>query len=274
MKGRPRRDQPLRGAAEPVEIAGGGGDQDRRRRHLRSKLERRLAEAQHEIGAGAIAALELAEIGAVDADGKPERLHRSDRFLEMGEGRRRQAAEIDHLGAVGGKRPGARQDAVDRELRRVDDLGEDAHVMGVEIDRFAGAAEEGGQVVKIGRPALDGDAELAAEAGEIALAMAGNDDPVGAQRVLRQAAADEVGGHQRRDLDADVVHRPGEVEITDAVKDAAQPLLGEMPGQEQGVSRHCSRRLTLCSSSTIDSTTSVASNCLSRSTFSRSMRRG
>ena len=100
---------------------------------------------KHEIGAGAVAAPELAGIGAVDADEEAQRLHRRDRVFQMREGRRRQAAEIDHLGAVGGKRPGARQDAIDRELRRVDDLGEDAHLMGVEIDRFAGAAEEGGQ---------------------------------------------------------------------------------------------------------------------------------
>src|SRR5262249_12105484 len=84
----------------------------------------------------------------------------------------------------------------------------------------------------------------------------------------------DLGRHQRRDLDADVVNGPGEVEALHARQHRAQAVLGEVAGQEERALRHARRSSTARFSPAIESTTQVASKDFRRSTLSRSMRRG
>ena len=63
--------------------------------------------------------------------------------------------------------------ASNRRRRRVDDLGENAHVVTRQIGRRAAAAEIGRQIVQFVRPALERHAEAAERRVEIGAAAAG-----------------------------------------------------------------------------------------------------
>ena len=84
-------------------------DQDRPRSGLFGDREIVLGEAEQIIGAGRAASTQLVGLGRIDADRQSPRLQFSHRLLEMGEGRVRQATEIDHVGAVGAQGFGARR---------------------------------------------------------------------------------------------------------------------------------------------------------------------
>jgi len=98
--GSTRSVQLFRRSAESIEIAGRRRDEHRHRRHLVGKRQRRLREAQHEIGTGAPAPPQLLGIGGIDADRVSRRVERRDCFLEMRKGRRGEASEIDHVGSL------------------------------------------------------------------------------------------------------------------------------------------------------------------------------
>src|SRR5205807_859522 len=85
--------------------------------------------------------------------------------------------------------------------------------------------------------------------------------------------ADQRGRHEGSDLNADIVHNPRKIEARHAIEDLAEPLLGEVPGQEEDRLRHGNRAVTARSSSARDATISVCSKARRRSTLSRSMRR-
>src|SRR5439155_26653584 len=91
---------------------------------------------------------------------------------------------------------------------------------------------------------------------------------------LRQAVAAQRGRHQAGDLDAEIGHGPGKIAARHALEDVAEPLLGEVSGQEEDRLRHGNRAVTARSSSARDATISVCSNSRRRSTLSRLMRRG
>ena len=71
---------------------------------------------------------------------------------------------------------------------------------------------------------------------EIGAAAARQHDLVGLDR-LRQAPRDDVLGHQRRDLDADIEHLPVEVRVH-AAEHGLEPRLRQMSGQEQDAVSH------------------------------------
>ena len=68
---------------------------------------------------------------------KPSALSARTASSRCGERRRRQAAEVDDVGAFGAVMPRARADLVDAQARRIDDLGEDRHVESGQVDRLA-----------------------------------------------------------------------------------------------------------------------------------------
>jgi hypothetical protein len=233
--------EPLDGAENRIEVAGLRGDDHRHRRRLLGEGECLLAEAQKEIGAATAAAPQLLGVGGIDADLETRFVQRGDRLFHLRERRCREAAEIDHIGTVGGKAPRFLQDRLDRERRRFDDLGEDANRARREIDTFSGLSEMLRQIVEIDGAALDRHAQDRAKLAEIAAAMSGHDDAV-RPHCIGETAADEIGGHERRDLQADVPDGPGEVEVVKGAQHLAQPLLGEVTRQEKCVARHGSTR--------------------------------
>ena len=176
----------------------------------------------------------------------PGRFQRRDRLLQMREGRVGQAAEIDHIRSGGAVLVGAGEDLVQRQGRRLDDLGEDAHVVAAQIDRTAGAAEMARQVLQIVRPALEGRAELGRERRQIHPRPPGEEDSRGTGQ-RPQPPAHDLGGHQRGDLDADGPHLPIEVVRSHALQRALEPPLGKAAGQEEDALGHgryrCMRRI-------------------------------
>jgi len=84
------------------------------------------------------------------------------------------------------------------------------------------------------------DAEFGGEIFEIRPAAAGNHDLIGRERT-RQATADDVLGHQRRDLDADVEHRPGEAQLATLAENFLEPRAGKVAGKKENVLSHAVR---------------------------------
>ncbi len=130
----------------------------------------------------------------------------------MWKGRVGQAADVDDVGPAPDIRVGAPHDLRDRQCGCLDDLGEDADVVAAHILGFTRAAEEIGNVLELVRPALEGHAEILTQTPQIGAAAAGKQDLVGLDR-LRQAALDDLLGHQGRDFHADIQHLPVEPAI-------------------------------------------------------------
>src|SRR6516165_5790662 len=84
------------------------------------------------------------------------------------------------------------------------------------------------------------DAEFGGEIFEIRPAAAGNHDLIGYDRT-RQATADDVLGHQSRDLDADVEHRPGEAQLATLAENFLEPRAGKVAGKKKDVLSHAVR---------------------------------
>ena len=120
----------LDGAPERIEIAGNGRDQHRRRRVIEGQRQRVLVEAEKIVRARpARRSLSSSRLAESTLTENPSRLQFPHRLAKQRKRRFRQAAEVDDVGAGAGKRPRPRHQRVDRKHRRVDDLGEDAHVV-------------------------------------------------------------------------------------------------------------------------------------------------
>ncbi len=156
----------------------------------------------------------------------------------MREGRIGQAAEIDDVGAGFAHARRACPDFVYGERRGIDDLGEDAHVVAGEIRRVPALAEIGREVFQLLGTALERHRELRAQSPEIRPAAARQQDAIGLHRP-RQAAGDDGLGHQRGDLDADVVDGPVEARVGKLGQHLLEPRSREMSGQEQDSLGHC-----------------------------------
>ena len=89
------------GALERREVLRLARDQDRRRGHLVGDPQRVLAQAEEIVGARPARAHQLVGVEGVRADLEAERSQVDDRLLQVRKRRRRQAAEVDHVGAVG-----------------------------------------------------------------------------------------------------------------------------------------------------------------------------
>ncbi len=239
-------------------------------------IERRLVEAEQELRAGARPDAQLVGIGRVDAGGDTLRGQRAYRVGEMRERRVRQAAEIDDVGAGRTHRARARQNIVDPEHRRFDNLGEDADIAARQIEPATAFAEISRQIVQFLRPALERHAEFNAQARKIGAATARYDDTRRLDRT-RQPARDDRLRHQGRNLDADIDHRPAELGLAHAGEHLFEARLRQVSGQEGDALAHASsrlRRAIAALSSTSVSTTLTSPKVLSRAVFSRSIARG
>ena len=147
-----------------------------------------------------------------------------------------QAAEIDHVGAALHIVLRALDDRFDGQRRGIDDLGEDLDVVFGHVGGLARAAEKERDVLELVGAAQERHAEALAQAVEIGAAAAGQHDLVGLDR-LRQAPRDDVLGHQRRDLDADIEHLPVEARLH-AAEHGFEPGSRQMSGQEQDAFSH------------------------------------
>ena len=175
----------------------------RSRSGIGRNVERVLGQAQQEVCACGPAAPQFVSRRRIDADGEAVRSQRPDRILKMAERRVRPAADVDHVGAGRAHGGGAVEDLVDRQRRRIDDLGKDAHVMAGEVKAAGASTEIGGEILQLVRAALEGDIERFGEAREVHAAAAGQDDAIGIDRPL-QASDNDRFGHQGRHLHADV----------------------------------------------------------------------
>ena len=143
----------------------------------------------------------------------------------------RLAADIDDVGALRGEHGGTRDERLDRQRRRLDDLGEDAHVVAGKVGGPARLAEVERQIDDLLRPALERHAVMALQLVEIHAGAPGHDNAVGVERPLQAIAHDRLG-HQRGDLYADVGDTPGsgrQAELGDRPVEAG---LGELARQK------------------------------------------
>src|SRR5262249_53764459 len=139
----------------------------------------------------------------------------------------------------------------------------------------AALAEEGRQILQLLRAALEWNAEFGAEPLQVGATAAGYDHARGLERT-RQPPRNDRLGHQRRNLDADIDHRPGEGRVQ-ATEHLLQPRQREVSGEEGEMLAHASSRLrrrSASASSSSVSTTLTSSKLFSRAVFSRSIRRG
>ena len=171
--------QGIHGAQQGIEIAVAGGNQDRDGIHLLGQMQRLLGQAQHIAGTRLGTAAKLIDIGGIDADSKTCRHQSGGRGFEMGKGCIRQAAEVDDIGAVPPVKGRALEDCFHGEARRLDDLGENPHVLPREVGWRALAPEELGEILKILRPTLYGSAVVAGQGLEIAAKAPGQQHPIG-----------------------------------------------------------------------------------------------
>ncbi len=204
--GRRRR---FRRADERSEIAMRFRDQNRRNGKFLRNVQSLFGEAQEIVGAGGSAAFEFGPVGRIDADLMPRRFQRAHALFKMRERRIGQAAEIDDFGALAAHVFGAGQNGLDGQRRGIDDLAENAQVVAREIGRAAAASEKGREIDQFIRPAHEGHADFPRQTVEVGAASARQDDPIGLERP-RQPSQNDRLRHQRRDLDADVEHRPSE----------------------------------------------------------------
>ena len=160
----------------------------------------------------------------------------------MRKGRVRQAPEIDHIGALGAQKLGARENRLGAHLRSLDNLGEDPQRMARQIERRAGLAEKRRQVLQFIGAALEGSLELLREARKVGAAAARDDHAIGFERA-RQPAHENGLGHQRRDLHPHVEDRPVERRRPQPLQDLLEALLSEAAGQEQNPLPHAATLL-------------------------------
>ena len=152
------------GAIKRSEIAVLGRNQHRSRAGLFGDREIALGEAEEIIGAGGAAATQFVWVSRIDADSQSPRLQFSHGVLEMGERGIRQAPEIDHVGALDAQEFGARENRLEADLRRIDDLGEDSERVARQIERRSGLAEKRWQVFQFIGAALERDAKFLSQA--------------------------------------------------------------------------------------------------------------
>ncbi len=214
------------------EIAVRTRQQDRHALGAVDGIEVQFIEAEHVVGAGSRTAAQLFDVAGIDADLEAFALQRRNGFLKMRKLHIRLAADVDHVAALGDQLAAARHQLLDREARRIDDLGEDANVLLRQIRRLAVVAEELRQVDDLIRTALERHAVMLLEVAEVHAAAPRHDDPIGFERLL-QAVAHDVLGHQRGDLDAEVGDAPRPVRQPHGRHRLGKPRLGEAPGQEQ-----------------------------------------
>src|SRR6476469_5647429 len=149
----------------------------------------------------------------------------------------RQTSEIDHVGARRPHGHGARENGIDGQGGRVDDLGEYAHVLTGEIETAAMLSEVSRQVLQFLGSSLEPNAEVGAEAVEVSAAATGYQNPIGLHRTWH-AAGDDRFGHERGNLDADIEDRPIEPGILDAGQYLLEPRPREMTGEKEDALSH------------------------------------
>ena len=179
---------------------------------------------------------QLIGIGGIDARLVALLLQRPHRLFQMREGRIRQAAEIDDIGAFAHIILGALDDRIDGHGRGIDDLGKDLDIVFGHVRSLAGAAEKAGDVLQLVGAAHEGHAEALAQAVEIGAAAAGQHDLVRLDR-LRQPPRDDLFGHQRGNLHADIEHLPGEARLH-AFEHGLEPRPREVSGEEEDAFSH------------------------------------
>ena len=146
--------------------------------------------------------------------------------FEMRERRVRQAPEIDHVGARRPHGGGTRENGIDAQRRRIDDLGEYAHVVTRQIEHRGRAFRSMPASPSIPPAhARTGRRIRALRRSRSARQRPGTMIAVGLHRT-RQAARDDRLGHEGRDLDADIEDRPFETRVLDAGQNLLEPAAG------------------------------------------------
>ena len=169
--------------ARPSESRSPGNRRDQHRRHLvvEGQRQRVLVEAEKIVRPGSRAGRKFVEAGGIDADGKAlaPSVPAPPRQASGNGVSGRQPRSMTSAPASASARA-LRHQRVDREHRRVDDLGKDAHVVPGKVGRLAGAAEKRRKVGDFVRAAHERHAEMLREPLEIAAIAAGQNDAVGA----------------------------------------------------------------------------------------------
>ncbi len=227
----PARPCRFRPADQRLHPALQGGHQDRRRPGSVRHLEARFGEAQQEIRAREGAATQLAGVARIHAHQHSVLLERRNGRLQVRKREAGLAADVDDVGALPAQLTSAGVQGFDRQFRRVHDLGEDAHVGARQIWRHGAAAEKARQVHDLVRPAREGHAECRRQPRRVHAGPSRHDHPARRQRP-GQPAQDDLLGHQRGHLHADVDHLPVEAGFAHVLQQSPEPLLRQMPGEE------------------------------------------
>src|SRR5690348_1897490 len=188
----------------------------------------------------------------------------------------RQAAEINDVRARCAHCARALKDCINAERGCIDDFGENSNVVARKVEIASALSEIRGQILELLGPALEGHAEIGAQAIEIGAAPARQQHARRIQRT-RQPAHDDRFCHEGCDLHADVDDRPAESRIAHAGKNLFQTRLRQVPGKEGDAFAHVSSRLRRANASLNSvsaSTTATSLNVFSRAVFCRSISRG
>ena len=220
----------LGGTQQRRQVTMGCRNEHRRHRSASRDVERVLGQAQQKIRARANRASQFAHIGRIDADRKSRAGELSYRVLEMRKRRVGKTAEVDHIRARLAHRSGTGEDRIDLEFRCIDDFGEYANVVPRQIRLAAALAEIGRQILQLVGAAVERHAELRRKAIEIGAAASGHEHTRCIQWTW-QTARDDLLGHQRGDLNADIEYRPLERRFTEPGQQLLEPMAGEMAGQ-------------------------------------------
>ena len=148
------------------------------------------------------------------------------------------AAEVDDVGAALPVVLRRAHDLLAGQVRHVVDLGEDPDVVGAVLLLRAACPKCSGRSRRSAGPFSALHAPAVLDRPHVALAEAGDDDPLGA-RGVREVPGDPRGRHQRGDRDAEDRHLVGEVG-RHARERRPERGLGELAGDEQGLGHRAS----------------------------------
>ncbi len=232
------------GTIKRVHVAGAFGDDNGCTGDLLGQPQCALFKAEQIIRTGAAASQQFIGFERIDADRKAGITQRPDAVLQVRKIHSRQAADVDHVGAVAAITLGALDDPGNAELRRVDDLGEHAHIVAAQIRGKRLATKIGWQILQVLGPTLHADTELLGQCVNITLAQARHDDTVDAVD-FRQSPFDQLDRHQRGHADADVAHLVAEFRLH-GLQHLVQAFLRQFAGQKDDVFGHVMGKRLAC----------------------------
>jgi hypothetical protein len=170
--------EPFNCCFERIEVVRVVGDRDDFDSQAGGPVGVAAVAAQHQFGARCDGRFDLAPVEAVDRHAATLTAEKAGDFSGPLPALPGNAAQIDHIGPVVGKRAGEANDLCVSKARSVIDLRQDLDLVVAQVGRRRRFAEIVRQVVQVFGPSLERNVESAGQDFEIAQAPAGQDHAV------------------------------------------------------------------------------------------------